>query len=682
MNTKRPEILAPVGGEEQLLAAVRCGADAVYFGLPDFNARRSAQNFAAEGLADTVRYCHAYGVKVYITINILVKDSETAAMEKAVDTAALAGADGIIVQDLAVARYARAFWPDLAVHASTQCAAHNSEGVLQLLEYGFKRVVLARELSLEEIRTIYEKTGAELEVFVHGAHCMSVSGNCYISSMIGCRSGNRGMCAQPCRLDWQLDGADHVLSLKDMSYLDSFAELSAAGAASFKIEGRMKRPEYVAAAVTACRAALEGREYDRDTLRAVFSRSGFTDGYLSGKRDASMFGFRTKEDVVSAPAVLKDLQHLYEKDPQLLPVDMLLYVQQGDNSQLTASCGDVSVTVLGDEPQIARNLPIDEAYARRSLSKTGGTPYYLNELTLAAGQGLMLPSSQLNELRRRALEALTGERTAVSRKKQAAVLQPQKGHAIRSKRLRLRFERPDQIFSGAAELAEAVILPLAEVVKHPALADRLEGRLWAELPALIWEGEIDSVKKQLRELKSLGVYHAVAENIGAVRLARGAGLTVHGGAFLNVLNSAAADEYFGLGVQDMTLSFENSFECMRKFKTQIPFGFIAYGKIPVMKFRACPGQNAGGCGGCGGTRALTDRMGEEFTMLCRGRGYQELLNCVPIYTADKPRPASDFETLYFTTESRDDCELITDMHRAQASPDFRRTMGLYNKQLL
>ena len=202
MQKRRPEILAPVGGEEQLRAAVRCGADAVYFGLPEFNARRSAQNFAAEGLADTVAYCHEYGVKVYITINILVKDSELSAMEKAVDTAALAGADGIIVQDLAVARYAKAFWPNLAVHASTQCAAHNSEGVKQLLEYGFKRVVLARELSLEEIKAIYEETGAELEVFVHGAHCMSVSGNCYISAMIGGRSGNRGMCAQPCRLDW------------------------------------------------------------------------------------------------------------------------------------------------------------------------------------------------------------------------------------------------------------------------------------------------------------------------------------------------------------------------------------------------------------------------------------------------------------------------------------------------
>ncbi|MBQ1906806.1 MAG: U32 family peptidase, partial [Firmicutes bacterium] len=257
---KSIEILAPVGGQEQLVAAVRSGADAVYFGLQDFNARRNAENFAGEGLKDSVAYCHLHGVKVYITINTLVKDEELAAVKKAVDTAGSAAVDALIVQDLAVAAYARQAWPGLPLFASTQMACVNEAGARQLAEMGFSRVVLARELSLAEIRRVISRTGAEAEVFVHGAHCMSVSGACYLSSVIGARSGNRGLCAQPCRLDWHLGGKDYALSLKDLSYVERLKELEAAGVASVKIEGRMKRAEYVAASVTACRDALDGRK--------------------------------------------------------------------------------------------------------------------------------------------------------------------------------------------------------------------------------------------------------------------------------------------------------------------------------------------------------------------------------------------------------------------------------------
>ena len=426
----RPEILAPVGGRQQLLAAVRCGADAVYFGLQDFNARRNAENFGNEDLPEVVSYCHERGVKVFVTINTLVLDTELKAMRAAVDTACASRCDGLIVQDLAVASYAMERWPQVPLVASTQMAVHNAEGVQLLKSMGFKRAVLARELTLSEIKDIYDRTGMELEAFVHGAHCMSLSGACYLSSMIGGRSGNRGLCAQPCRLDCSVCGRDHALSLKDLSYVTHIRELAEAGVRSLKIEGRMKRAEYVAAAVTACRDAIEGRVPDLQTLRAVFSRSGFTDGYLVGKRDLSMFGYRTKEDVTAAPGVLDSLAALYEKEPQNVPVDMLLYAQAGEPVQLSASCaaasgripaegyegiensGQISAAVSGEFPQKARNLPLTEEFARRSLSKTGGTPYYLRDLVLCAGDGLMIPTSELNGLRRSALEALKNERIA------------------------------------------------------------------------------------------------------------------------------------------------------------------------------------------------------------------------------------------------------------------------------
>ncbi len=679
---RKAEILAPVGGREQLLAALRCGADAVYFGLPDFNARRNADNFTAEELPERVADCHERGVRVYLTLNTLIKDSERGAMERSVDAAAEAGADALIVQDLAVARYAKAVWPSLALHASTQTAAHNSAGVLELLDFGFQRIVLARELSLAEIRAICEKTGAEIEVFVHGAHCMSVSGYCYLSALIGGRSGNRGLCAQPCRLDWKLEGRDHALSLKDLSYLHHLQTLAEAGVCSFKIEGRMKRPEYVAAAVTACRAALEGRAFDEETLRAVFSRSGFTDGHLQDRRDASMFGIRTKEDVQGAPAVLKELERLYQKEPQTLPVDMCLELRAGEAARLTARCGESAAEVCGALPQENSARGIDEAYARRSLEKTGGTPYYLRTLTLDAGEALMLSGAQLNALRRDALAALRESRTRVSRARREAPAPSPAPRRPAETALRLRFARAAQIFPGAAEGTEAVILPAEEILRHPELAERYGAQLWAELPALLWEGSLPAFEKDLEQLRALGIRHALAENIGALRQAREAGFAVHGGAFLNVLNSAAAEAYRALGLQDLTLSFENSFDAVRKMRTQIPFGLLTYGSLPLMKFRACPGKAAGGCRACGGVRTLRDRTGADFRLLCREKQYSELLNCVPLYTADRLRPPLDFETLYFTAESGEACAEIAEACRDGRPIAEPHTAGLYFRKLL
>ena len=319
----KPIILAPAGGFAAVTAAVRCGADAVYLGAKHFNARRNAENFDDATLSETVRFCHERSAKVFVTVNTLVTDGEMDMLREEADQIAASGADAVILQDAAVMRLFRDRYPELPRHASTQTAVHNSDGAKYLEDLGCETIVLARELTLSEMEKICSRlTTATGEAFVHGAHCMSVSGACYLSAMLGGRSGNRGLCAQPCRLDWHCGAGDNVLSLKDMSLLHHAREMADAGVATFKIEGRMKRPEYVAATVTACRAALDGKSYDEDTLRAVFSRSGFTDGYLTGKRDKSMFGYRTKDDVQSAEKVLHSLSALYEKETPRVGVTM------------------------------------------------------------------------------------------------------------------------------------------------------------------------------------------------------------------------------------------------------------------------------------------------------------------------------------------------------------------------
>lgn len=407
------EILAPAGSGESLVAAVRSGADAVYLGGESFHARLGAANFDAQALEEAVRYCHARGVKVYQTLNTLVFDDELSRLAEALKSACAAGVDALIVQDLAVAELAKTHAPELPLHASTQMSVHNTAGVRVLEELGFHRVVLARELSSVEIGRISANCNLELECFVHGALCMSVSGQCYLSSMIGGRSGNRGRCAQPCRLPFSAGDRTHALSLKDLSLVDRIRELAAAGVCSFKIEGRMKRPEYVAAAVTACRRALRGEPPDLETLEAVFSRNGFTQGYFEGELGRGMFGVRRKEDVRSAQGVLGRLAPLYKEERQAVPVDFVLRMKRGKPAVLEAAdrSGNRSVAD-GPVPAEAKTAPTTPERAVAALSKTGGTFFTAGHCAFDIDGGLMLPAAALNAMRREALAELAGLRSA------------------------------------------------------------------------------------------------------------------------------------------------------------------------------------------------------------------------------------------------------------------------------
>ncbi len=675
------EILAPVGGKEQLIAAVRSGANAVYLGAKNFNARRNASNFEDTELSEIVSYCHARNVKVHVTLNTLVMDSELSALAEEIKNIASAGADAVIVQDLAVAKLVREICPKMEMHASTQMTVHNLAGALEAKKLGFKRAVLSRELSLEEIRYIAKNTDIELEAFVHGALCMCMSGCCYLSSVLGGRSGNRGLCAQPCRLDFRYGKKDHALSLKDMSHVEYIRELSKAGVCSFKIEGRMKRPEYVAAAVTACKAALEGETPDIESLRAVFSRQGFTDGYITGKRTFDMFGFRSHDDVTSADKVLKNLANLYKDEPKKVPVRMSLFISENAESVLMATDGENYVSATGSVCEKALRSPTDKALAERYLSKTGGTPFFLSELDFTADGKPVIAAGELNEMRRSVLSELLALREKVSSHKTNNIDLPEfEKHISSNCSLRIRAEKFDQV--SFENDAEAVILPLSEIEKHPEAIEIFGKRLFAELPALIFPGDEEKIKNRLLLLKEKGAKNALCENIGAVHLAKECGFAVHGGHGLNILNSISVNEYERIGLCDATLSFELAAPKIRHLGGNIRRGILGYGYLPLMRMRACPLKGPAGCKNCPGNGKIKDRLGKEFTYLCFEKKFGTLLNGVPLYIADKDVSGIDFMTLWFTTESPENCEKIYNMFKNKVPADFEKTNGLYFRELL
>ena len=693
MREKRPEILAPAGSFDSLIAAVQCGADAVYLGGKGMNARRSAGNFDAEELRRAVEYCHLRDVKVYQTINIVMFQHET---DEAIDTirqAAEAGVDAVLTQDLAIARMVRECAPSLPIHASTQMSIHNIEGVRLCEELGFSRAVLARELTAGEIAAICAATPLEIEVFVHGALCMSVSGQCYLSSMIGGRSGNRGLCAQPCRLPFSADGGgEYALSLKDLSLADRIGELTRMGVASLKIEGRMKRPEYVAAAVTAVRRAREGEPVDFETLRSVFSRSGFTKGYFDGKIDREMFGRRQKEDVTSAAGVLGELEKLYAKENPLVPVTMGFTAGAGEAVALTVRDRDGhAVTVTGEAPLLAEKKPTDADRARQNLAKTGGTPYYAEVIDCTIGPGLLVPASALNALRREALEELTARRSAVEPHPFTDRV-PRLADAPADRRkpkLRARVSA-GQLTRRLAGYCDEFQVPLEEAEDVLASGFVRPDQVIVEIPRILFDGAPKALEL-LRRAGELGVRRAWCGNLGAVTLAREAGLLPEGGYSLNVTNAYALRECARLGLGACELSFELDLGEARRLDGGLAKGILAYGYLPLMALRNCPIQAAKGCRACRGYESLIDRKGVAFTVDCgahdgRRREVSDLYNSVPLWLADRPEELRgfDFITLYFTRETPGVCERVAAAYAGEpgAYQPEARTRGLYYREVM
>ncbi len=678
---RRPEILAPCGSEESVRAAVSCGADAIYLGQRAFNARQGAANFSDQSLRETVGYCHLYGVKVYQALNTLVFDSELAELKSCIKIGCEAGVDAFIVQDMGVLQLIQTLAPEMRIHASTQMTIHTPAGAQLLEQLGVKRAVLARELSLKELREIRAATGIELEVFVHGALCVCVSGQCYMSSMLGGRSGNRGRCAQPCRLPFSVCGDGKAdLSLKDLSAIPHLHALAELGVDSFKIEGRMKRPEYVAAAVTACVKERAGERPDLDALRAVFSRSGFTDGYLTGKRGGEMFGSREKEDVLAAAEVLKPLHELYRRPLQRIGCGVKLTAQFGENVRLEMTDSDGNFAFAeGEPPEHARERATTVESAQAALSRLGGTPFYMEVFDAALADGVLLPAKALNALRRDCVEQLTAVRSRLQpipfEERELALAAPV---PKREQALYLRVETPEQLQNVKLASQEKAILPLYTW-------DKLGGfdreQVILELPRVMFGQEAD-LAEQLRSASKAGFRKIMLHNPGQILLGKRFGFELIGGFGLNITNSAAMDFYREQGLQELTISFEAALEHARRLRHLLPIGLVAYGHLPLMITRACPIQRYKGCAEQPQERRLIDRQKKVFRVACRD-GAREIYNPDLLYMADRMKEALcfDFAILYFTDEPSEEVARVTEAYRHGERRQGGLTRGLYYRQI-
>ena len=684
------EILAPVGNEEMLRAAVFSGADAVYLGFSGFNARTSANNFNADTLKDAVAFCHARGVAVHVALNTTVYGGELPALEQAIRAVAASGADAVICQDLAVATLIGKIAPQLPRHGSTQMSVHSLQGALELKELGFTRVVLARELSMPEVEHITKHCGIETECFVHGALCMCVSGQCYMSAFLGGRSGNRGSCAGPCRLPFEANalpegkpGRLHHLSLKDNSVIDKLDKLQALGVASAKIEGRLRTPEYVAAAVSACLAGREGRAYDRDLLKNAFSRSGFTSGYLDGKIDGTMFGVRSEADAEQTKKTLPMLRELYRRERSRVPVKMKLEIEEGGEKLTVTDADGSKAFAYGDaEPQPARTDPTESLH--RSLAKTGGTPFAVEDQDITVemdGGPWFIPGGAVNELRREALDALLKKREVLrpwpTTEEHVPALPLRTLPSRRT--LRARFENWEQVPERALDGIEYLILPIAQADRVPR---EWRAKTLLELPRVMFGKLEEDTARRIAATQDTGFAGYEVSNIAHLRLCRG--LPMSGSFGLNITNQLAAQFYADNGLGSMLILPEVKDSDISTIAPThdgrpVPTGVLVYGHMPLMVTRACPLQNIHDCAHCDKTGVLTDRKAKKFPVRC-GLGVRTIYNPVPIYMGDKPGALTvDYGVAYFTLESREEAAKILEMIRTHAPFEGDFTRGLYFK---
>ena len=678
------EILAPAGNREMLGAAVFSGADAVYLGLTGFNARRTAGNFTPEELREAVAFCHGRGVRVHVTLNTLVYAQELDGLAAAVRAVAEAGADAVIADDLATARLVKAIAPTLHLHGSTQMSVHTPAGAQELAALGYDRVILARELSLDEIRAVCAASPIECEVFIHGALCMSVSGQCMMSAFLGGRSGNRGACAGPCRLPFDATpgqapgkpGRACHLSLKDMDHIPYLRPLMDAGVASVKIEGRLRTPEYAAAVVTACRAARSGQPYDEGLVRDIFSRSGFTDGYLTGKNDGAMFGVRTEADAAATRAATPKARELFRRELPRVPVDFTVAFEE-EGVKLTAADADgrKAIVYSQQQPQPAQKDQVPAI--ERALGKTGGTPFFCNRVSVAGEPGF-LPGSVWNDLRREALDKLLAKRMEAT----PHAVQPYAAPSFPVHTagdvpaLAARFGTVAQCPPEAAERLRWLIFPIEEAEKIPAA---WRERTLLELPRVMFGRKEADTARRLDALRDAGFAGAVANNIAHLKLAEG--WPLYGGLGLNITNPLAAARYTELGLRGLLLHPETSLTAMREVAPGVPTAALCYGHIPLMLTRACPLRNVRNCAQCPGGGALRDRKGRDFTVTCSapgGAGVRTVYNPVPLYMGDRLRELPvDVAVAAFTTESPARTAQILEGILAGRAFDSEFTRGLY-----
>ena len=658
---KLPELLCPAGSPEALDAAIEGGADAVYLGGAAFNARIHAKNFGGDALRSAILRAHAFGVKVYLTLNTLVTDRELPAFLDAAREAVEAGADALIVADAGgAARLHRAF-PTLELHASTQMSGHNAQIGHELQKMGFSRMVIARETSAENIRTIVHNSPIEIEMFIHGALCVSHSGQCLFSSLVGGRSGNRGECAQPCRLPFACANCKgretYPLSLKDHSLALHVPELIDLGVASLKIEGRMKSPEYVRDTARIWRRLLnESRAATPQEMRALadaFSRGGFTDGYYLGKIDRSMLGVRSDADKSQSRSLER-----FEGLTRRIPLDIIFHFQKDRPTALSLSDGSRSITVTGDVPQTAINAPMTRESLEKNLTKLGGTVYSVGSFEATLDEGLMLPVSRLNDLRRRAIAALEEQNSAPTvRENELTPLYPSGGRrSIRT----ARFLSPEQITNEARAYFDRTFLPLH---RYDACADGVV------LPPVIFDSDRETVARGLADAVKRGAKYALVGNLGHLELVRRAGLTPIGDYRLNLTNTESVALTESLGLESVILSPELTLPQIRDVGGSCEV--IVYGRVPLMTLEKCVIREIADCNACAkGHVMLRDRRGVSFPVVREWEHRNVVYNSLPTSMTDREdelrRAGVTARHYLFTVETPREIDAIIRADRAHA----------------
>lgn len=691
------ELLAPAGSPEALVAAVQGGADAVYLGFGPLNARRNAKNFDGEDLVRAVDYCRLRGVKVYLTLNTLLNDRELPLAAQLGAEAAQVGVDAVLVQDLGVAKVLRQTCPDLPLHASTQMTVHNLDGVKACADLGMTRVVLSRELPASAIAYICQNSPVEIEVFGHGALCMCYSGQCFLSSLIGGRSGNRGLCAQPCRLGFHWPGERgerRPLSLKDLSLAGYLKELEEMGVACLKIEGRMKRPEYVSVVTGIYAAALrEGRAptpREEAALAAAFSRQGFTQGYYLDRKGPDMFGYRKEGTSDPEDLFLQARAHYSRGEHRLVPLALTATVKKDVPLTLTARDPEGrTACVRGFPPEPARTRETTAEQITAQLQKTGGTVYEAAQVEVEADPGLSVPLSALNGLRREALARLDVARQRRPRRRVYPFQpEPPKPGRREDPRFSLSFHRWVQVTREILDQGPALVyLPCQTAAEHQAELARLvkdypDIAFGVTFPRVVWDRELPALRRELAVLQAAGVTQALVSHIGQIPLAREYGFTPRGDFGLGLANSQAAQELARLGLASATLTFEGKIPQLRDLDKPLDTEVFVYGHLPLMLTENCLVKNQGfGCRCQDMPQDLVDRKGERFPIERAWGCRNELFNGKPLWLADKPhwkQLGAAYARLYFLREDPARCAEIFRAYRegeSQLPKDFTR--GLY-----
>lgn len=685
VNGNEIEILAPAGNFENLKTAILSGADSVYFGLGNFNARRNAKNFSTfEEVKEAVDFCHLRGKKAHVTLNTLVYDNEIEKLIEEVEMINKAGFDAIIVQDLGVINILKQI-SHVPLHASTQLSVHNVSDAKKLKEMGFDRVVLSRELSLVEIQRILDEVDIEVEIFMHGALCMSVSGQCYFSSALGERSGNRGLCAGVCRLPFYVNDKNRYnLSLKDACYIDYIDTFAKMGIASLKIEGRMKSNEYVKSVVCAVKDKVEKGYYNKKQLENVFSRSGFTDGYITGKRK-DMFGIRSEEDKSYTKQISEEIKNM-DIEEEKVKVNVTYDFSLGEKAYVKVTNKEgVSVEQFGPIIEQAKNKPTLKENIEKNLSKFGDSIYFVDKMDGTTDDNIFIPVSAINEMRRNAIKEMDSIRLNRFKTYDIDTLKKiNKKDIVREHKNIAVLSNINLLTNKVLNYFDIIFVPLFQVKNiSKDVIEKYSEKLGVEIPRIYFDRE-DNIESMLDTVKKIGINKVLSHTIGKIYLADEKGFDVYSGFGSNITNSYSVDilEKNINNLKNITLSFENTVNNINKIKTNTPLSVIVYGYLPLMTVRNCPVNEEVGCKNCNKNKSLTDRMGKKFKVKCNGQT-SEIFNTYPVCIFDKLDKLKDNidRVFLFTNENSKEVDIVIDKYLRKERL-AESTKGCYFRKLL